>query len=149
MGEEAKSGAVQEATGGQENTTPPTLFTGTVVCSPASMVLRSGRALPRRPSLQTLREHPLRDDSDSDDEDCVKMYNSHVTDAPRPARRGVPIAAAADSGRVSLETPILKSPAKKAKSSSRDQLGDLRLDALPLQRSGCSDLLGDLALPLS
>ena len=128
------------------------LFAGTVVCSAVSssggMVLRSGRSLAQRTSsLQPLREEPISDDSDDSDDERGVSFNSAITDAPRPGRRGVPVQKLSPMHQQD-HSRSQRHRAKVMKTEDANLPADDDLKALPLMRSGCSDLLGSMSLPV-
>ena len=103
------------------------MLSGEVVID-SSMVLRSGRRVASRTALAKLQE-----DDSSDDEGGAK-YSHSPRWAPKVARRGVPHAAAA-------------SPLAPENGAHRSQsAAPVVLKALPLARTGASDLLGSLDL---
>jgi hypothetical protein len=128
-------------------------FEGQVVMAAESMQLRSGLRLRERKrdrvpsfnSLSRLAEVPP-STGDSDDDDDARAGGAGVpaeTWAPRIARRGVP--ARASASRAPSKALRQALPLEGMFASTPDS-PDLRVEPLPLIRSGASDLLGGMAL---
>lgn len=122
--------------------------------------LRSGLRL-RSVSLQRLSEHPELD-SDDEEETVRPSPNDEPTWAPRQARRGVPTLAASAPGPLTAaptssttaaedvqSSSSSKAPRSHKKSRQSREEGDLpivKLEGLPMQRSGVSDVFDTLGL---
>lgn len=122
--------------------------------------LRSGLRL-RSVSLQRLSEHPELD-SDEEEETVRPSPNDEPTWAPRQARRGVPtltasapgpLTAAPTSSTTAAEdvqsSSGSKAPRSHKKSRQSREEGDLpiaKLEGLPMQRCGVSDVFDTLGL---